>query len=488
MPDQPEFVCNLSQPAVPLHHVWESSVGSGHALLALRSDWQAQLLNVHQELGIQRVRFHGILDDDVGTLVDEENRLLYSFFNANQIMDFILSIGMTPIVELSFMPTTLASGSKTVFKYKGNVTPPKDFDAWDALIRKLGANWLDRYGLSEVSKWMFEVWNEPNMQGFWTGSQADYFNLYAHTARALKSVDDSLRVGGPVTAKNAWIPEFLAYTHQNQLPVDFISTHLYPTDAFGKPGADTITQLEHSQRDVMAQNARETRQQVGNLPLYYTEWSTSSNPRDPLHDEPFGAASAMHILMGVQEYVQGYGYWTFSDIFEENYFPSLPFQGGFGLLNLYGIPKPAYRAFQLLHNLGNKQFPVQGQHETVEAWVAYKEYALCVALVNHARPRHPIKTELVKVRLENAPEPLSMYVQRIDEDHANPRKAWEQMGQPEYLSTYDVEALKAASQLVKELIPIQFADGVVTFQLDLPPQSIVAVTLELPIQIETKQS
>jgi xylan 1,4-beta-xylosidase len=146
------------------------------------------------------VRFHALLSDEMGTLICEEERLLYSFFNADQIIDFLLSIGMRPFVELSFMPETLASGHTTVFRYRANVTPPKDYDLWATLVHKLTAHWVDRYGASEVREWFFEVWNEPNLEAFWTGAQEDYFRLYRRTVIAIKSVDDLLKVGGSGTA------------------------------------------------------------------------------------------------------------------------------------------------------------------------------------------------------------------------------------------------------------------------------------------------
>jgi xylan 1,4-beta-xylosidase len=124
--------------------------------------------------------------------------------------------------------------------------------------------------------------------------------------------------------------------------------------------------------------ASKARAEAGGLPLYYTEWNISSNPRDPMHDEPFAAAFATRIVMEAHGLVQGYSYWTFSDIFSENYFPSVPFQAGFGLLNLYGIAKPAYRAFQLLHGLGTEVMEVQGTHATVDAWVIRKDKAATI--------------------------------------------------------------------------------------------------------------
>jgi xylan 1,4-beta-xylosidase len=474
----PEFTCEFSQVAKAFPHFWEHTVGSGHAPLALRADWQAQMLRCHNELGFQHVRFHALLSDQMGTLVCEQNQLLYSFFNADQIIDFLLSIGMRPFIELSFMPEALASGYTTVFSYLGNVTPPKDYDQWATLIQKLTAHWVERYGADEVRKWFFEVWNEPNLKAFWTASLDDYFKLYRCTVTAIKSVDESLKVGGPVTADNQWIPQFVDYCTKNAVPVDFVSTHHYPTDAFGTPGADTMTQLEHAPRGVMKDQASKARDDARGLPLYYTEWNISSNPRDPLHDEPFAAAFVTRIVMEARGLVQGYSFWTFSDIFSENYFPSVPFQGGFGLLNLHGIAKPAYRAFQLLHGLGTELLEVQGTHATVDAWVVLKAKSARIMMTNLAMPRHPIQTELVNLRLLGAPAPRAAWIERIDEDHANPRQLWRIMGEPEYLSPLQVEQLKTASTLRKEAQPWTHDQGNMDLTVALPPQSVAAVTLE----------
>ena len=325
--------------------------------------------------------------------------------------------------------------------------------------------------------------NEPNLHHFWTSDRAEYFKLYRYTVEAIKEVDPSLRVGGPATAQNAWIAEFLEFCERHGLPADFVSTHYYPTDAFGEIGADSDTQLANAPRDVMRQRALETHDQARGLPVYYTEWNTSSNPRHDLHDRPASAAYATRILMSVRRLVQGYSLWTFSDIFEENYFPSIPFHGGFGLLTVHGIPKPIYRAYQILHRLGSEELDVQGAHETVEVWAVRKPgdrgaTSLTLLLVNDAQPRQPIKTELVRVRLANAPAPLAAFVERIDEDHANPRLAWEEMGRPKYLSSRQLAQLQSVSQLRKEAVGWQQADGALQLELDLPPHSLAALTVE----------
>jgi xylan 1,4-beta-xylosidase len=471
-----EFFCNLAEPATALPHFWEHSVGSDHAPMALRADWQQQLKRCHDELGFRYVRFHGLLSDDMGTLVREKDQLLYSFYNPDRVCDFLLSIGMKPFVELSFMPTALASGNKTVFSYKANVTPPRDYKQWATLVGKLVSHWVDRYGVKEVREWFFEVWNEPNLKWFWTGSQRDYFKLYRYTVEAIKQVDGSLRVGGPATAKSGWIEDFVDFCERNKVPADFISTHQYPTDGF-ESDQETEVQLFKSQRGIMREVAQDTSRQARGKPVYYTEWNSSSNARDPLHDEPYAAAFAISTILEARSLVAGYSFWTFSDIFEENYFPSVPFHGGFGLLNLHGIPKPTYRAFELLHQIGTEQFLVDGLHETVDCSVVRKDSTVTVLLTNHTTPGHSIETEHLEIRLNNLPEPIDVHIERIDAEHANAKQLWEEMGQPEYLTDKQVEELQELSLLVKERHRFRYEDGALFLKTDLPTHSVAAITI-----------
>lgn len=476
-----EIICDVREQAGTLSHAWEHTVGSCHAPLALRADWQAQLRRCHDELGFGHVRFHGLLSGDVGTLIRHREELLYSFFNADQIVDALLSIGVRPFVELSFMPEALASGRATVFKYRGNVTPPRDYRKWAELAGRLVSHWVDRYGLEEVRQWFFEVWNEPNLRAFWTGTRDDYFRLYRRTAEAIKAVDPALAVGGPATAKNAWIEEFLAFCDAKGVAADFVSTHHYPTDAFGEEGDDTVAQLAASRRSVLREQAQDARRRAGARPLYYTEWNTSSNPRDPLHDEPYAAAFVAKTCMEADGLVDGYSFWTFSDIFEENYFPSIPFHGGFGLLTLHGVAKPSYRAFELLHRLGTDLLAVDGRHPTVDAWaVGGPGSTLTLLLTNHALPGHPVEAERVSVRITGAPEPSRAAVERVDGEHANAKRVWLELGAPEYPDAAQLELLGEASRLVEE--PCEWAhDGeALGVAVDVAPHSVTAVTLELP--------
>lgn len=472
--------CDLHAPATPLPHFWEHTVGSGHAALALRSDWQTHLYTCHGDLGFRHVRFHGILSDDLYTVQKPYDRLEYCFFNIDRIYDFLLSVGIRPYVELSFMPSALAAGTQTVFTNRANVTPPADWQLWEDLVRQLAEHLIDRYGTEEVRHWYFEVWNEPNRPQFWSGTQGDYFTLYRHTAEALKAVDSELRIGGPATSANGWIEEFLDFCQSEGLPVDFVSTHHYPNDGHAPAVHETVEQLAQSRRGVLREYALENYRRARGLPVHVTEWNCATDDRLSLHDEPYTAAFLVKSVMEAQGLVENYSFWTFSDLFAETAFPTLPFHGGFGLLNLYGVPKPSYRAFQLLHHVGQELLPAEITHPTVDGWVVRKPHSETVLLTNHALPRHEIKTAQVQIELLHSPPPHVVFIERIDHDHANPKRYWQASQEPVYLTPEEVGHLHVASQLVKEPCPWDYEQGRVRMNVALPPHAVAAVTLEYP--------
>ena len=471
------FVVDLASRPTPLPHTWEHTVGSCHAPLGLRADWQEQLRRAHEELGFRHVRFHGILSDDMGTLVRQDEGLIHSFHNIDVVYDALIDMGVRPFVELSFMPSAIASGERTVFRYGANVTPPGRPPYWRALIRRLAEHWVERYGTTEVRRWYFEVWNEPNLKDFWDGTRRDYFDLYSATARILVEADPDLRVGGPATAQNAWIPEFLEFCSAEKVPVNFVTTHHYPTDVVGGPGDDTEASLAKVPRGTLRTQAVKARREAGDTELYYTEWNTSADQRDALHDQPWAAAFVAKTVLDVCDLVDGYAFWTFSDIFEEKYFPSLPFHGGFGLLTIHGVPKPTYRAFELLHDLGDERYAVEGDHETVDVWAVRRRRSLTVLLTNHAMPRQPIRRETVRIEVRGGRVPGRAVIKRIDEENSNPVAAWRAMGAPEYPSRRQVKELVEASEVRAEGVAVEREDGRVALTIELPPHAVAAITI-----------
>jgi xylan 1,4-beta-xylosidase len=476
----------------PFPHFWELCVGSCHAVMGLRADWRRQLKNAHAELGFQYVRFHGLLDDAMSVYVKEQwgEAKRYSFFNIDSIFDFLLSIGMKPFIELGFMPTALASGTQTCFHYRANVTPPADYAEWGRLVQSLTRHLVDRYGIDEVRAWFFEVWNEPNLPFFWAGTQAEYFKLYEYAARAVKGVDSRLRVGGPATSVNAWIPDMLAFCQRSGVPLDFISTHHYPTDDplwrnNDLPWDEFLKVAGQYERGVLSQMTLKAKAEAGSLPLYYTEWNTSAMVPDGLHDESFSAAMVAKTIADAAGLVQGYSFWTFTDIFEEGGQYAAPFHGGFGLQTIHGIRKPNYRLFERLHHMGDQRLevetepdPVSGNYSTVEALAVTGNNRLSVLVYNHDIPSAALQAQEVCLHLKGirARQPASLT--RIDAQHANPKHKWQELGSPEYPSQAELAQIGRASRPGVSTIKPEAGEGECTYRFSIPPHGVAEIAVE----------
>lgn len=488
-------------------HYWEYCVGSCHAATLLRADVQEQIRRAHEDCGFERVRCHGLFDDDMSvyfTPMNTPGESVISFYNIDVIYDFLLSIGMKPFVEIGFMPTPLASGTQTCMHYRGNVTPPADYDKWNDLIRRFAEHLLERYGREEVESWRFEVWNEPNLNFFFDGTQEDYFTLYENTARALKSVDEKLQVGGPATSVNSWIPEFRDYCEKHQVPLDFITTHHYPSDdplsnlGMNGPGTkgkmmdeETMKKLaalppeelkqlilkfrrpseNKNSRDILAIMTKKAKEEAGPYPLYYTEWNGSRE-----FDTSYQAAFIVQTLAYNENLVEGYSFWTVSDIFEEMGMKPGPFKNEFGIQTNHGIAKPSYRVFQALHEAGDRRLDVEGTHRTAEVLALKGEGEVTVLAYNHDLERRDIEAQEMTIRLDGPVKAIRKAV--IDETHCNPLRAWQEMGSPAYLSREQVVALNEVSQTVYEDVPVTGTDGCsVVFTAE--PESVTILKVKL---------
>lgn len=346
----------------PLNREFRFSVGSDRAIIHLRPEHQRDLRFLKDTCGFEYMRFHGLLNEEMHLVTsDSAGNLTYDWTNVDKVYDFLVKdLGIRPIVELGFMPEALASGKQTIFWWKGNVTPPKSYEQWGTFIEALTRHLTQRYGSDEVRRWYFEVWNEPNLDGFWTGGKDGYFQLYAASVRAIKRVDAAYRVGGPSTAGFAWVKDTLDFCAKQNLPIDFISTHAYGAkEGFLDIKGTAHTMLADGNLSVVDGLPRLLADihasTFPKLPLLITEWGPSYSPRDPVHDSYFCAAWLLHRLRRVPDGVLAMSYWTFSDQFEEPGLPNAPFHGGFGLLTMQGLPKPAYFAYRYLNELGDTE-------------------------------------------------------------------------------------------------------------------------------------
>ena len=518
-----EFFIRNDAKRIPHKKHWQFCVGSGHALLALRTDYTRQLKFIHDTLGIERVRFHGIFNDDMRTLSNlsqvfpapgAEQFTEENFRACGLAYDNVLEAGMKPLVELSFMPKALSvAGTEGVFFYRPCVDPPADLKRWEAYIQSFLRFLIHRYGEEEVRSWLFEVWNEPDLQVvFFSQDREAYFRLYEATARAIKAVDPLLLVGGPATSGSKWVAPFLRWCGEHQVPVDFVTTHQYAGDPLGgvedkgeeldeeradggeswpermrKMGERLAAAEEKSfltgfrivnpdqtetsdlPDDNFRRNAAVVRKQAGSLPLYYTEWNCNAGFSSYTNDTRKVAAYDVRNALAVAEDVDGSSIWCFSDIFEELHPFVQEFHGGFGMLTQSGIPKPVYYAMKLLADAPETRLDLGPDALNGEIGIAAfeNEAEIHVLLFRQKMKNLELPAEEALVSLELPDKPQSVTLKRIDAEHGNPLAVWESMGKPDYLNRKEIDMIKAKSAVEAEPWPFSWADGKLTIRASL---------------------
>ncbi|MFZ0298582.1 MAG: glycosyl hydrolase family 39 [Candidatus Sulfotelmatobacter sp.] len=442
------IVIDGSAPAHAFPHFWEQMFGSGRAILSLREDYRQDLQTVKQITGFEYVRFHAIFNDEVGVYdEDKQGQPIFNFSYVDQIYDALLSNGVRPFVELSFMPNKLADKPiLQAFWYKPDVAPPKDWAKWDNLITQFTKHLVDRYGIDEVSQWYFEVWNEPNID-FWGGDpkQATYWDLYDHTARAVKVVSPRLRIGGPATAQAAWADAFIQHCAAKHVPVDFVSSHVYGNDR----AKDVFGTDEDIPRDKMVCRAvKKVHDQIAasvmpNLPLIWSEFNASYFNEPAVTDASYMGPWLADTLRQCDGLVDMMSYWTFSDVFEEQGVVKTPFYGGFGLLAEDGIPKPAFNVFKILHRLGEQRIDVNSDSALL---TRKKDGSLVLAVWNYAPLEHAgaAKTFILHFQGGNYKR---AFVSTVDPDHGDVHAIYEKMGSPRYPSQAQIQELKRAAEI-----------------------------------------
>ncbi len=463
----------------PFNHYWKRSVGSCHAHIGLRADWQQQLKQVHTELGFQYIRFHGLLDDDMGIYQENRNGEVDCNFNrVDKLFDYILEIGMKPFVEFGFMPKKLATGEKTVFWFKSNVTPPKDYGKWAALIEQLVRHWKDRYGLKEIRSWFYEVWNEPDHPAFFSGTKEDYFKLYQYTVKAVKTVDLELRVGGPAGAANIYLADFVEFCAAFNIPVDFLSLHCYCCDLkYVDETVKTWTTLpaQHAYEYIQKNIVLEKASKIPNLKFHYTEWNITPSSRDQVHDTLLNGAFNLEIIKMVYGLVESFSFWTFSDIFEEAGVPQSEFHGGFGLLTESGIKKPTYHSFWLLNQLGNKRFETRSAPllMTKKPDGSLQVLGWNYKSANESSDSLQITVEFLNLKKKRYK--LTRYL--VNEKKSNALFFHQQMGAPRFPDWKQRSTLKEKSEIYSTIQKTKSLSSL-SFNFHLAPNTIEMITIE----------
>ncbi|HEY4081060.1 MAG TPA: cellulase family glycosylhydrolase [Burkholderiaceae bacterium] len=498
-PGPRQIELDLQGATTPLDRFFDHCVGSDYPGTLIRDDCQAQLKTAVDELGFRYLRFHAIFHDVLKTVRREGEgtaaRLVFDFTLIDKLYDDLLARRIRPFVELGFTPEALATSKQTIFYWKGNTSHPQP-EGWVELINAFIQHLLQRYGAAEVRQWYFEVWNEPNLDGFWEGADRKaYFELYERTAHAIKAIDPQLRVGGPSTAGAAWVPEFLAHAKATGTPVDFITTHTYGVnggflDEQGKEDTWLSADPDAIVGDVRHVRAQIEASHLPGIPLFFTEWSTSYNPRDKVHDSYMSAAYVLNKLRRTRGLAQSMSYWTYTDLFEEPGPPDAPFHGGFGLMTREGVRKPVWFAYKYLAALQGHEIPssdmdslatTDGGKIQLLVW-DWRAPAQTVSNRSYFGKPQPAKAAgTVQVHLSHLAPGRYRVQQRRTGYHANDaHTAYLEMGSPKQLDAKQLAALQAlTTDAPKPLAELRVgADGKASLALDLRTHDVVLLSLE----------
>jgi len=517
------LTANAKGSSKPLIHFWSKVVGAGRANEGLRSTWQEELEMGRKYDGFQYVRFHGIFQDDMFVYrEDEHGNPIYNFQYVDDLYDRMLAKGVRPFVELSFSPEPLSPVHNTTFWWRADGSPPSDYTKWGNLVQAFVKHCIDRYGIDEVRQWYFEVWNEPNLyQSFFRGgSQEKYFELYKITAQTIKTIDSQLRIGGPATSnfnmdgdaikkaqatgkpfdplsipwRPVWIEDFLRYCHDNNLPVDFVSTHPYPQDfAIDEPGRPKGKGFRRS-IDSTRDDLHTMRKMIDASPypkaeIHLTEWNSSPSPVDHSHDSLAGATFVAKTNLESIGLVDSLSYWTFTDVFEENRKTDSIFHGGFGLINYQEIPKPAFHAYRFMNELGDELLA-----QTPGGVVSRDSKTGYITAVFYNYPPEikvslPVSDTLAAAdqidnsgsardlafNVDHLPANASFLIETLDKEHGDAVAAWEAMGEPEPPNREQTAALeKLASDTKKQTVRAD-EEGSLHVNLKLAAWSVVLV-------------
>ena len=506
-------------------HLWSKCVGAGRANEGLRAGWMEQLEKVEMNCGFQYVRFHGLFHDDMFPIFKIDGRTVYNWQYIDELFDRMLEVNVRPFVELAFFPTSLAAeNSKTQFWWKANITPDESkFGEWHNLVKAFTQHCVDRYGIDEVLTWYFEVWNEPNLtRGFWDGTKSQYFELYKQSVTAVRSVDNRFRVGGPSTSNFVadaryegerediegfvdaftaedinklnwtapWIEEFLVFCAKEKLPLDFISCHPYPTDYPLDPrtgkGKDFSRFVHSTMIDIKWLNGVVAKSAFPNAEIHLTEWNTSPNSRDAMHDFLPPAAYITKVNLDCIGLASSLAYWTFTDIFEEKGGAPSIFHGGFGMINFQGLVKPSYHAYRMLNQLGDEKMfkndylfvsRKSGNGKIVALAYNYpvEHYNAVPSSIKKVVKSDDGSVRQLDVTISGLKPGTMFKIETLDKDHGNIYDYWEKMGKPEPPTREQISVMKKVAENLKTSTFSANEKGEVHIQQELVAWNVVLI-------------
>ncbi len=362
---------NTQTKGLDLDHTFKQVTTIGMARHLLLANFQDMLKDLQKDIGFHYIKFHGLLDDEMMVYSESPSgQPILNFTYVDMIFDFLLSINLRPLIQLSYMPTDLAKNPEMTINFlESCVSLPKDYNKWQYLIRNLVIHLQNRYGPEEVRKWPFYLWNTPDAPEALSGikDKEDYFYFYQVTYKTVVGIDPQIAFGGPglmnmTMEKGDWVTAFLSYCRENDCQPAFLNYHFYPVIPKDTLSSKSLTEshlmLDPSE-DALRLSINKIKQNNRNLGwnmknFYITEWNSSISHRELLNDTAFKPPYIVKNILENYDRMASFAYWGLTDYIEEVQMSGRLFHGGIGLFTYNGIKKAQYYAFTFLSRLGDQ--------------------------------------------------------------------------------------------------------------------------------------
>lgn len=467
---------------------WQKVTSFSRANEGLRVNVQRQLLTLKSHISFEYVRFHGIFSDEMMVYnVSDSGEVIYNWTYVDEFLDLILSKGIRPFFDLTFMPSDLSKNDATIFWWKGNVSPPKDLSLWADLILAFVEHLVSRYSLAEVETWYFEVWNQPDLINvYWTGDQQEYFDFYKITVETIKSVSSKIKVGGPsiiygaIEGEKNWLMDFLNFIKDEDVTIDFISVHIFQESLTALESKKALDKIMAGKDPMLVVNettlifrpegyfsellkdlSKDIKHVIGKeLPIYVTEANGAANFGNLVNDTAYIATFIVKNFLDTINMAEIITYWSFTDLMEENRLGLSHFHGGYGLISKDGFKKPGFFAFEFLSKLGEEIIALEENYiitktgEDIQI-LAYNYTHFDDLFVSGDEShisntnRYSIfkaKPDLsLQLKLENISGRFRETTYQFNRDHGSIYDTWNNMGAPENMSVNQLNYLKTQS-------------------------------------------
>jgi xylan 1,4-beta-xylosidase len=501
----------ISQKGHPLKHTFKQTTSIGKAKHILFSGNQEMLRVLQKEIGFNYIKFHGLLDDDMMVYSEAlDGTIELSFTYIDMVFDFLLSINLKPLMQLSFMPKALAQNShRTMFYRESIISLPKNMNKWNYLIEKLVLHLQTRYGTKEVESWPFCLWNEPDspttMFGF--ENKEEFFKFYKETYFTVKKCNPNIIFGSPSFMYSSlevgeWVKDFMDFCTENGCVPKFFNFHFYPItlEENPSPSLEKSSQLvldksENALKEHLMKILKNIKVNNWNVNhLYMTEWNSSISHRELLNDTAFSSAYITKNILENYDDIDSFGYWVLSDFIEEVKMVGELFHGGLGLFTYNGLKKSQFYAFTLLSKLGSHliargdSYFITKEKDSFKVMLYnYQHYSDLYAsgelfdmtFTNRYTPFPNPKIKKILLpfaELENGEYIIIETI--INKDHGSAFDKWVELGAMPIETAEELEYLKAVSvpKITKRKITVD--NNLLTLSVELQPHEVRLIEIK----------